>query len=852
MKTQTQRILSIILLVSFAVSLIAILPSGEAADGKKKTFAFVSATPNPVGVTQETLIHLGISEATNGTYWKWKGLTVTVIDPDNETTTLGPFDTDSTGGTGTILVPDKVGTYKLQTHFPEQKMVPGMSFMPNTPETTYAASDSPWFNLVVQQEPIPYFPAFPLPTEYWNRPINAQFYEWAPLTGQWLLPAGSYTMPPIDKYHAGNQGAPETAHILWTTPYAEGGMAGGEQGEMGYEMGDAYVGKFLGTVVINGVMYYNGFQSTGGSAVEQTVHAVNLKTGEELWTKNWGNERLMLGQVYNFQGFNYYGCFAYLWTQSATNTVENPITHQQTTVSYNWTAYDALTGRKVYSLYDVPLANPNFNYFGPRGEIIRYNVNTAGGYMTMWNSSRATNPQDSSGSTVSDGSWDVPGSNFNASRGMQWNVTIHDSQNRVVRDLLGSVCHAAVEDCVLGSQSSAFPSYSGAKIDSWAISTKNSNAGLVVFNQNWTVPSDLTEATWVWSDVSFEDRVFIMSCKESLKFYGFDLNNGNYKWTTEPELYLQYYDKWYGPSHGYGMFFSERMSGQTIAYNISTGVRVWNYNASDPYSEILWSENFPTEMHFYTDGKMYLSYGEHSPNLSSRGAFMACLNITTGEEIWRISWFSNWWGGHNVIGDSIMAGLNAGYDNRLYAFGKGPSEITVDAAPSTLGNKVMVEGFVTDLAPGATTYDVAARFPHGVPAVSDESMTEWMQYVWMQYPRPTNTTGVPVTIYVVDPNNNYYQVGTAVSDANGHFSCSFKPEVSGDYKVVASFAGSKAFWGSQAVTAIAVDDPAPTATTAPVAGPTVVEQYFVPAVIAIIIAIALVGLVIILVLRKRP
>jgi hypothetical protein len=101
---------------------------------------------------------------------------------------------------------------------------------------------------------------------------------------------------------------------------------------------------------------------------------------------------------------------------------------------------------------------------------------------------------------------------------------------------------------------------------------------------------------------------------------------------------------------------------------------------------------------------------------------MVCLNATTGEEIWRISWFGNWWGGTNVIGDSIMAGLNAGYDNRIYAFGKGASATSVEASPkiSTNGDKVLVEGYVTDIAPGLSKYDIAARFPNGVPAVSDK------------------------------------------------------------------------------------------------------------------------------------
>lgn len=826
MKPKTQKTLSLLIVIAFVCSIIPLVNTANAATGAKPTFPFVHCTPNPVGVGQQTLIHVGISEATNGTYWQWKGLTVTVIKPDNTTVTLGPFNTDSTGGTGSVFIPDQVGTYRLQTHFPEQKMVPGMTFF-NPVERTYAASDSDWYSLVVQQDPIPTWPGIALPTEYWNRPINQQFNDWVSITGDWLRPVGSYSMPPIEKYVEGNADAPETAHILWTTPYAEGGLAGSEQGIMGYEMGDAYVGKFLGTVVINGVMYYNQYQSTGGSSVEQNVIAVNLKTGEQLWTKNWNNSRLAFGQVYNFEGFNYYGCFAYLWTTTGTT----------------WDAYDALTGRWVYELTNVPAANPDYNYYGPRGEIIRYYVNQQAGWMTMWNSSRATNPQNAQ--SVSDGSWDIPGSIIDAKQGIQWNVTIP-------KGLPGSVCHAEVEDCVLGSQSSAFPSYSGNTITSWAISTKNSNAGTLVFNKTWTVPSGLEEATWVWSDVSFQDRVFIMSCKESLRFYGFNLNTGDYKWTTEPEQYLQYYDKWYGPMHAYGLFYSERMSGQTIAYDMQTGQRVWNFNCTDTYQTALWGQNFPTWFQFATDGKLYLAYGEHSPNLIAKNAPMVCLNATTGEEIWRISWFGNWWGGTCVIGDNIMAGLNAGYDNRIYSFGKGASQTTIASTPkiSTNGDKILVEGYVTDIAPGTSTYDVAARFPAGVPAVSDDSMTDWMQYIYMQYPRPTNTTGVNVVISVVDPNGNSYTVGTATSDENGFFSTTFVPEVPGDYKVIATFAGSKSYWPSHSETAISVDNAA-TPTAAPVVEKSLVEQYFVPAVVAIILAIFIVGIVIVLMVRKR-
>jgi hypothetical protein len=794
------------------------------------TYAFLGVTPNPVGVGQAVLLHVGISQQTMGTYQFWYGLTVTVTRPDGTTETLGPFHTDSTGGTGTNYIPNQAGVYKFQTHFPAQNIT-GFDFATfSIVNKGYASSDSPITELVVQQEPIQYFPGFPLPTEYWTRPINGQFWDWAPLTGNWLWPTGSYTMPPVPKYHEGNSEAPETAHILWTKVYAQGGMTGidlpSQRGYADYEMGDAYVGKFLNSVVIDGVLYYNRYQGTGGSDVTQEVVAVNLKTGEEVWVKNWNNSRLEFGQVYNFQSFNYYGAFAYLWTVSG-NT---------------WDAYDACTGRWVYRLTDVP---SGYRVYGPKGEIYVYTVDTFNGWMTEWNSSKATNPQNTG--SVGDGSWDIVGQTINATQGYDWNATIP-------LGLPGAVCHYSFNDCILGSQSSAFPSFTGPSITSWALSTKKETAGNLTFKTTWTVPTGLELATWVWSDVSFEDRVFIISCKESLRFYGFNLDNGNFMWQTEQEPYLQYYDKWYGPMHAYGNFYSERMSGMIIAYNIKTGVRNWTFNVTDKYAEILWSQNWPTQFNFATDGKIYASYAEHSPNLQSRGAPMVCLNATTGEKIWEISWFSNWWGGSNVIGDSIMAGLNAGYDNRLYAFGKGPSDTSVSASPkvSVNGDSVIVEGMVTDISPGTSTYALTARFPDGVPVVSDESMTSWMEYVYMQYPHPTDVTGVKVTISVLDPNNNVYEVTTATTDENGAYSAVFTPEVSGKYTVMASFAGSKSYVGSHAETAINVNDAVSNVTPEPTQAPqSMADLYFLPVSIVLIIAIVAVLVLMLLMFRKR-
>src|SRR5665647_2823406 len=67
------------------------------------TYAFIGATPNPVGVGQETLLHIGITQQHNDVHKGWIGLTVVVTDPSGKETTLGPFNTDPTGGTGYIF-----------------------------------------------------------------------------------------------------------------------------------------------------------------------------------------------------------------------------------------------------------------------------------------------------------------------------------------------------------------------------------------------------------------------------------------------------------------------------------------------------------------------------------------------------------------------------------------------------------------------------------------------------------------------------------------------------------------------------------------------------------------------------
>ena len=165
------------------------------------------------------------------------------------------------------------------------------------------------------------------------------------------------------------------------------------------------------------------------------------------------------------------------------------------------------------------------------------------------------------------------------------------------------------------------------------------------------------------------------------------------------------------------------------------------------------------------------------------------------------------WGGTGVIGDSIFATQDS-YDQRVYAIGKGPSEITAsinnDVAPK--GSNVLIGGTVMDVSPGTKDDNRQLRFPNGVPAVSDESMSEWMLYVYKQFSRP-DATGVTVKFAAVDPNNNYIEIGDTVSDSYGNYAFEFTPDLMGKYMIIATFEGSNSYYPSTAITYLSVGDP---------------------------------------------
>jgi hypothetical protein len=122
----------------------------------------------------------------------------------------------------------------------------------------------------------------------------------------------------------------------------------------------------------------------------------------------------------------------------------------------------------------------------------------------------------------------------------------------------------------------------------------------------------------------------------------------------------------------------------------------------------------------------------------------------------------------------------------------------------------------------------------------------------MQKPKPTNTTGVEVIFETQDPNGNNYEIGRTTSDAAGMYKFAFKPQVPGLYTIIAKFIGSESYWPSQAETAINVEE-TPTTTVAPTPlAESVADTYFIPAIAGIFIFVAIVGTIIVLLLKRKP
>jgi hypothetical protein len=828
------------------------------------TYPIVDAIPNPIGVGQVTLLKMGILQQLGSALWGWT-VSMTVTKPDGTTQTLGPFYTDSTGSTYTQYTPDQVGTYIVTTVFPEQlcpvTFTSSESGATITKGTIMKASTAT-MNLTVQQEPLQFYPGHALPTEYWSRPIDPQLREWYSISGNWVT-------RPDNSLALFNDEAPETAHVLWAHPITTGGLMGGLWGPgqvpTSAEAGDAYEGKWPGSIILNGILYYQRTDTRREMA--PAIMQVDLHTGEESMFRN--ATTLSFGQILYFNSYNFDGTYSYIWdtTRSVPNDPSTPTVNEG--YSY-WTAYDPFTGNEQMRISNVPSGT---RVFGPSGEILIYQIDYTRGWMALWNSTDC-GLQNAVIGTPDYGSWGntahgtalssparYPGLNATNPRSYSWNVTIPAGLLAPTSGIGGAALKIYNDDRMVGMN------FNRTNVNVWALDLSPGHQGALLFKENWTPPTEwsdgsntlaYSQATNYVQDSKYGNGVIGMWNKELRTHYGFSVQTGKFLWNTDSEIYLDAYG-WGNAEHtwyfAYGKLYSVGVGGILYAYDLSTGKTAWTWAMSDPYKEPVTGENWWGWIDLIADDKIYIGTLEHSAEQPvPRGGPYACINATDGSQIWRANGMfrQTRWGGNGIIGDSIIVTMDT-YDQQVWAIGKGPTALTASAPDVSVdsGNAVIIKGTITDESPGLKETSMMARFPNGVAAVSDASQSAWMLYVWKQFEAPNNATGVPLTVSVIDSNGNYRTIGTTISDSLGSYSFSWVPDIAGKYDVYVTFAGSNAYYGSTAANSFVVND-APAATPQPTVAPTsVADQYFVPSIAGLLVAIIVIGLVLALLIMKK-
>mgnify|MGYP000857689609 CR=1 FL=1 len=843
------KMLALILAVIIATSTLmttGIMPITQAHTPawEMETWAYIAVAPNPVGVGQTVYVNMWVDKPLPGATIfndiRRHDYQLTITKPDG-TTEKQTFNlADSTGVQFYVFVPDQVGEYSFVFHYPGQVFTWNRA---NTP--SLSASDAAFENdtfkeatsktvyLTVQEDPIPdAIGSYPLPTEYWTRPIEGQNTDWYTISSNYLR--GAHIIDgAVQRYGP----APNSAHVMWTKPLEAGGLAGGGLtgiDGMTYYSGLSYETRFTGTIIMNGNLYYPIPRGNSGSG--NGYACVDLRTGEEIYRSDMGMPSF--GQIEWFDSENQHGVIpsGYLWHSSGSTRM----------------IHDPVDGKWLFNITNVPSGTMEY---GPNGEILIYRLDIANKWLALWNFTECF-PR-----LVAHNAYRPVGRVIDGSNAYSWNVTIPSIQSG------STIRYTQVDDILLFSNIDETLGGRYGTVDPYtvgALCLDESRRGSLLWSKEYSAPQpqkDTVGATQIWLTTDPINRVFMMRNKEALINYGYSMDNGKLLWTTQP---IESVPDWeYFSTSGftaYGKLYYSGYGGILYAFDTADGKLLWTYgnggetNSTNTGLQTPWGL-YPMHIGTIADNKVYLFGSEHSPNEPMyKNIYVTCVDAETGEEVWRTLSYANpgsFMAPGFAIADGFMAYLNL-YDHQIYVVGKGPSQTTVTASPkvTTYGSSVLVEGTVIDIAAGTEQNEQAARFPNGVPAVSDESMSAWMQYVYMQKPKPTDVTGVVVELFVLDANNNYRSIGTTTTDATGFYSLNWTPDIEGKYTVYAQFAGSESYWPSQATTAFAVD--AVESTPAPTETPhSTVEQYFWVAVAAIIIAIAIGFALTILLLRKK-
>ena len=856
------------------------------------TYAYIIVSPDPIGVGQQAYVIMWLDKLYENAYlynsYRFHNYQLVITAPDGTNTTQTfPVVSDTTSAQPYAFTPNAVGTYTLTFSFPGQKIA-----VPNADPTSQYLNDtylpsSASTTLTVQSSPVPSAQlSGPLPTAYWTRPIYGENSYWYTLSSNWLgsgVPGyAGWGATANQQSFPGDAVGSLTNHVMWTKQIQSGGVVGGNTVAIPantYFEGSAYSQRYTNPIIVDGMLIYNppiawnGVPSAFTPQPYGPTTCVDLRTGEVLWTNpNMG--AITFAYVYDAEDPNQHGVWPPVLVRS---TVTSGLFGA---APGNWYAFDAFTGTSLFNVTNVPSGTP---LLGPSGEylylsFVNYGPTTMTPYgpvptgpekvyLQEWNSSRLWDNQYSGPSTVPDLS--PPIINGADPSLLDFNVSMPTlTTTPTIQDAFYNNMLVVSTGTFPGAPEEAFYPISWTPYTYYGINMKAGSIGSILWTNTVQAPAGNITVQPGPADPTANGGhgVFVEAYKETMQWIGYSMSDGKQLWgPTASMASLDYYGNPAIPIIGgvaaYGKLYSTGYAGILYCWDLTTGNLLWTWgNGGEGNSSYAGFNTpfgvYPMQINAIGNDVVYMVTTEHTIETPLfKGAVNVAINATTGQQIWSISGYT---GEFFSVSYAMADGYNTwfnGYDNSIYVVGRGPSQTKVEAPEAALasGQPVVIRGTVTDISAGTKQEQQAADFPNGVPCASDASMDAWMGYVYQQQAAPANFTGVPVNLYVLDANNNYRQIGTATTNANGMFTFTWTPDITGDFTVFAAFAGTKGYWPSSDTTSFTAMPPAAASPTATPLSDVASQNTLTYGLVAIVIVIIVIGAVLaVLVTRKRP
>ena len=816
------------------------LPAGVTPAYTIKQVAYLSCSPQTIGVGQELLVNVWCSP---GTYhaFPMTNYFVDIKKPDGTTETIGPFNSYTGDATAWFqYIPDQVGTWQFKFHT-EGTYIPAGHYWDQPGSTIggfiatgqffdlgasiwYQPASTDWTNVTVQQNPVSGWPYRPMTTDYWTRPVNPMWRDWwsslgdYPFNSVYYYPGGRVLYQSNYKFTAYVQ-APNTCHIVWDRilPGVIAGLTGG------YTYQYSLTGS-SGTpaIIYDGNCYQSITKYFSNGTTGTVFQCYDLRTGQVYWER--GDLAVTPTIIeYNPPAPAVGGAGGSPGHEADAGWVINFIAISGNFLYRFSPATGAMTGN--YSI--APLSGGT--YYMPGYALT---VQDMGSSYTAANRYRLIN-------------WTTWGSGNLASR-IANNISWPSSSLS-----LGALttCYDFNAMLVAGCQWSVPPG------PQWCIGCNLTVADLLTGKILWTYDTNDTIEQNAQSPASFVmDRGRLAFGAHGRHWTCFDARTGQQLWTSDQTEYpwgawFPYSEASYDFNETCGCILTSTYEG-VYAINWADGKILWHFstdNMAVPFEGPYNAEPFFTGLES-ADGKVYCTNTEHTPSYPRDRAWsMYCLNATTGQLLWKI---------HNpmtpgAVADGYLTASNS-YDGYMYVFGKGKSETTVSASPEIVsqGSSVHIEGTVMDQSPAQPN----------TPCVSKDSMELQMEVIHESMPQTglygnETITGVPVTLTAIASDGSVTDIGTVTTNGYyGTFSTSWAPPKQGEYTIMASFAGDDSYGSSSTATTLSVG-PAPAtptpSTAAQVTASDVANQIMTPLVIAVVAIIIAIALATVLILRKK-